>query len=253
MKSLTRFILCVSVLALFCSQCDGQVIAQWNFNGTSTTTVPGGTAAPTPSTGTGTANLFGGTTATFASGNASGGSSDPVTDATDFAWNTTAYPAQSTGDKTRGVQFNVSTVGFSNIQVSYDLRHSNTSSRFEQFQYTLDGTTFNDLNTFDGNVGDTWFNNRIIDLSSIPGANENASFGFRIVSTFEPGGTGYLASGSASTYGPTGTWRFDMVTVQVVPVPEPTTILGFSIISAFSVSAFRKYRIKNQESLRNSS
>ncbi len=137
------------------------------------------------------------------------------------------------------MQFNVSTLGFEDILVSYDLRHSNTSSRYEQFQYSLDGTNFVDFALFDGNAGDTWFNNRTIDLSSIAGADNNASFAFRVVAAFAPNTSAYAAS--SSTYAGTGTWRFDMVTASgaaVAAVPEPETYallvagLGFVGFSA---------------------
>jgi len=80
------------------------VITQWNFEAQNTT----------PSTGTGSASLLN-TTATFATG--AGGSGT-------FGWNTTTYAAQSTGSGTRGVQFNVSTLLYSNITVSFDHRAS---------------------------------------------------------------------------------------------------------------------------------
>jgi hypothetical protein len=112
----------------------------------------------------------------------------------------------------------VSTVGFSGVIISYDLRHSNTSSAHEQFQYSLDGTNFIDFALFEGNAGDTWFNNRLVDLSSVSGADNNADFAFRIVAAFKD--DGYVASNPASGYGTSGTWRFDMVTVQAAPVPE---------------------------------
>ncbi len=194
-------------------------VTQWNFN---SITADGttSTGVNTPSIGVGVASLIGGTTASFASGDASGGSSDPSV-GDDSGWNTTTYGGASSGDKTRGVQFNVSTLGFKDIVISYDLRHSNTSSRFEQVQYSLNGATFNDIALFDGNAGDTWFNGRSIDLSSIAGANNNANFAFRIVSTFAPGTSAYVAPASDKTFGGSGTWRFDMVTVSAMPVPEP--------------------------------
>jgi len=195
-------------------------ITQWNFNSispdTSTTT-----GSLTPSTGTGTATTLG-VTATFGSGASNGGSSDPVT-VDNSGWQTTGYANQGTGNKTRGVEFKVSTVGMQDIVISYDLRHSNTSSRYEQVQYTLDGTNFIDIANFSGNAGDTWFNNRTVDLSTIAGANNNANFGFRVVASFTPGGSSYAAS--STSYASTGTWRFDMATVSgtVSAVPEPQT------------------------------
>lgn len=193
-------------------------ITQWNFNST-TADAATSTGVTAPSIGAGTASLIN-TTATFASGDASGGSSDPAS-GDDSGWNTTGYATQGTGNKTEGVQFKFSTFGFSNVQFSYDLRHSNTSSRYEMVQYSLDGTTFNDFATFDGNLGDTWFNGRTVNFSSVLGANNNADFAVRVVSTFAPSTNTYAASSPSGTYNTSGTWRFDMVTVSAAPVPEP--------------------------------
>lgn len=215
--------------AIVAATAGADVVTQWNFNGSSTSTVPGGVSSPTASTGSGSASLVGGTVGSFASGTANGGSSDPVnTSPPNYAWGTTTYAAPGTGSGTRGVQFNVSTLGFDSVTVSWDQRHSNTSSRFLQFQYSLDGINFTSAGLgsqndgiFQGTSGDTWFNGRSIDLSSIAGASNNASFAFRIVAIFDPAGSGYVASNGTSTYAATGTWRFDMVTLNGNLVPAP--------------------------------
>lgn len=204
------------------------VITQWNFNGSSNTTVPGGANSPTASTGSGTASLVGGVTAAaqFGSGAANGGSSDPAGGAPpNYGWQTTSYAAQGFNDDQAGVQFNVSTVGFaSDIVVTWDQRHSNTSSRWVQFQYSLDGVNFTSAGLsggglFEGTAGDTWFNGRTVDLSGIAGVANNANFAFRIVASFGPTG-GYEASTSTASYASSGTWRFDMVTVNgTIPAP----------------------------------
>lgn len=216
------------VLALsFAAQANAADITQWNFN-----SVPADSSTSTgsfiPSIGSGGVSTLN-VTPSFASGSANGGSSDPVT-IDDTGLGITGFAAQGTENKLRGVQFNVSTLGFEDIVVSYDLRHSNTSSRYEQFQYSLDGTSFTDLALFDGNAGDTWFNNRTVNLSAITGADNNASFAFRVVSTFAPSTSAYAASGASSSYATTGTWRFDYVTVKgnaIAPVPEPETYAMF--------------------------
>jgi hypothetical protein len=219
------------------------VAVQWNFN-----SIPAdaNTATGTilPSTGIGAASLLGGTTATFNSGDASGGSSDPAT-GDDSGWNLTTFAAQGTGDKTSGAQFAVSTLGLSNIVINYDLRHSNTSARDEVFQYSLDGISFIDFATFQATAGDTWFNGRSVDLSSVAGVANNANFAFRVVAGFAPSTTTYLASKSTSTYGTSGTWRFDMVTVSAMPVPEAETyammLAGLGLVG-FMVSRRRKFQ-----------
>ncbi|WP_312750907.1 T9SS type A sorting domain-containing protein [Epilithonimonas hominis] len=175
---------------------------QWNFNSQNTT----------PNVGSGTVALVGGTTQTYAAGS---GSSDPITGSANQAYNTTTYAAQSTGDKTRGVQFNVSTVLHRDIIFSYDVRLSNTANKTYVVQYSTDTSAstpvWTDFYTFTGgNGGDQWYNNNTVDLSSITALNNNANVGIRIVSALA-GGV-YTAATSGSNYATTGTVRYDMVT-----------------------------------------
>jgi hypothetical protein len=214
------------MLVAFSCNASADIVTQWNFN---STTPDGNTATGviTPNLGAGTASLISGTTATFASGDANGGSSDPVT-GDDSGWNVSTFAAQ--GEAARGVEFRVSTVGFQDIVVNWDQRFSNTSSRGTQFQYTLDGTNFVNFGALlNATTGDTWINNRSIDLSSITGVNDNANFGVRIMQ-LATDGTNYQATNTTAAYATTGTWRFDMVTINgVTAVPEPTSLamLGF--------------------------
>ena len=60
------------------------VIAQWDFNGTNA-----------PSAGSGTLELAGGVTATYATGC----TNDPVNSAANKGWNTSSYPSQGSGNK----------------------------------------------------------------------------------------------------------------------------------------------------------
>lgn len=210
--------LALAASAFLTAPAQADIISLWDFN---SVTADGNTSTGSllPAIGTGSTAPVGGVTGGFAAG---AGSSDPTV-GDDSGWSTATYASQGTGDKTRGVQFNVSTVGLKDVVIGYDLRHSNTSSRYELVQYSLDGGTFIDLVSFDGNAGDTWFNGRSVDLSGIAGVNDNASFAFRVVATFAPGTGAYAASNTGSSYATNGTWRFDMVTVSAAPVPEPET------------------------------
>ena len=213
------------------------LITQWTFEGD----------VITPSTGTGTASLLGGTTATFATGNGTG-----------RAWNTTTYAAQGTGSGTRGVQFLADTLLYSNIIVSFDHRASGTNSRWSQVDYTLDGGTNWTTGFWNNNGGlsphDTYYNFSV-DFSSVTGANNNANFGFRIVSIFSPtafdqssalaeyaANTAYMRANAGAVYSPntsavtgdygtSGTWRFDNVTVSGVPEPSSAALLGFGTLA----------------------
>lgn len=240
MKSF-RYLSSALVIAFAATGFGQVVITQWDFNGPSTGAVPGGTSNPLPAIGTGTASLLG-TTATFASGAASGGSSDPAGGAPpNYAWNTTTYAAQSTLNGERGVQFDVATTGFTDIKVTFDTRHSNTASKWLRFDYTTDGSTWvlgsaATNSVFEATAGDSWFNGRSVDLSGVTAVNNNANFAFRVVAIFGPE-TGpfddsatyvqYWASNSSSSYAATGTLRYDMVTVE--GVPEPGTMAALAI------------------------
>jgi len=216
-KFYTTFFVLVIVL-----NTNAQTIAGWNFN-SNPSDGSTSTGVTTPSFGTGTFSLIGGVTSTYAGGNGGSNTND------NSALNTSAYPAASVASGTAGVQFSVSTVGFSNIIIGYNQRQSNSSSRFSRFQYTTDGTNWvtpdltaanttaatgtvdfvNDV--FVQTVGDAWAT-RTVNLSAISAVNNNANFAFRIVSVFDPAGTSYVATNT--TYATTGTFRFDDVEIS---------------------------------------
>lgn len=212
-----------AVLTASTTLASAQIITQWDFNGTSATTVPGGTSSPLPSIGAGTASLIGG--ATSPSFNTGVGSSDPnLTAPPNYAWQTTTYPAQGTGSNTRGVQFAVSTVGYLNIVITFDTRHSNTSSAWVALDWSPDGgTNWFNAGNFQATAGDTWFNGRTSGV--LPAAaNNNPNFVFRMTSIFAPGTSTYVPSNPASSYATTGTLRWDMVTVSGEVIPTPGTV-----------------------------
>ncbi|MBU6175564.1 MAG: hypothetical protein KGQ60_17280 [Planctomycetes bacterium] len=225
-------ILGIAVLILVPGTLQADIITQWTFEG----------AVITPSTGAGTASLFGGTTATFATGNSGG-----------QGWNTTTYADQSTGSGTRGVQFLASTAGFSDIKLAFDHRASGTASRWAQIDYTLNGGTSWTTGFWNNNGGlsphDNFYSFNV-DFSSVTGANNNAGFGIRVVSIFSPlafdqsstladfaANTAYMRANAGAVYSPntstatgdygtSGTWRFDNVTITGVPEPSSAVLLG---------------------------
>jgi len=113
----------------------------------------------------------------------------------------------------RHITFNVSTLGFSNIVVSFATQGTSTGFNINQFQYSLDGITF--VNFGPPYTPATAFGSvpLVFTLTSIAGLNDNANAAFRIV-----------FNGASSA---TGTNRIDNFVVEGSPsgVPEPATAL----------------------------
>jgi endonuclease/exonuclease/phosphatase family metal-dependent hydrolase len=201
------------------------IITQWDFN-----SVPpdGSTSTGTliPSIGAGTASTVGGITQTFFSGS---GSTDPAT-SDNSGLGTQDYPAQGTANKTAGAQFAVSTIGMENISIAWDVRASNTGSKYARLQYTTNGSTYTDFPT--AVINPTSYDRRTNDLAAFPGVSDNPDFGFRIVSEFESTATGSgpaAYAGAGTTYGTAGTLRYDMVTVYGSAMADPPQILSLDI------------------------
>jgi len=235
----------LSLLTLAYARAD--VVTQWDFEGDDLT----------PAVGAGTAQNVGGTSSAFATGNGGG-----------RGWNTSAYPAQSTASGTAGVAFFVDTTGWRNIGISFDHRASGTASRWAQLDYSIDGGS-NWVTGFWNNGGGLSphdnFYSFDVDLSSVSAVNNNAGFGFRIVSIFSPeafnqnttlsygANEAYMranaqakfteAGEGTGNYGGAGTWRFDNMTVSATAVPEPGSMAVLAI-AGFGGVVLRRYRRK---------
>ncbi len=199
------------------------VFCGWTFNG------PKGTSET--ATGTGFATTIGGVSSTFSAGATADDSA--TIPAENKGWNLAAFAAQGTGSGERGCNYAASTAGYESIVVSWYERHSGSSSRFTQMQYTVDGTTFTSAGLsedgiFEATLGaDVWQTQRRCDLSKIAGIAGNSKFAVRMVSVFAPGTSAYTATGATSNYSGAGTLRFDLVRVEGVAVPAPAVaILG---------------------------
>jgi hypothetical protein len=214
------------------------IIAQWNFNSVLSDGDPG-TGTNAPSFGTGTAMMIGGVTPPSTGEFSTGSTNDPASSTDDSGWQTSHYPAQETGDKTAGVQFNVSTVGYSNIVVRWDQRVTSTASKYFSFQYTTNGNMFYDISTpltlRAAPSTASYYEAQTNDLSNLNGVNNNPSFAFRIVSQFEQsaigsGNNGYVTV-SNSTYSPSANVRFDYVNILGTLIPGGNTPPYISAIS----------------------
>jgi hypothetical protein len=215
------------------------IITQWNFN-----SVPadGNTATGSfvPSIGIGTRALFGGLTEQpFAAGSPT----DPASAGNDnTAWRVQTNAPQGTESGQRGVEFAVSTAGFSAITITWDQRYSSTSSKYMQLFYSTTGEApFTALpvyfSTLPGATGDNWVSAQTADLSAIPGVANNPSFKFRIAGVFAPSTSAYEAASAlpSDVYGVGGnTQRYDMVTVS----GTPTSSIGPAVAAPSATPAY---------------
>lgn len=113
----------------------------------------------------------------------------------------------------RNITFSVSTVGFSNIIVSFATQGTSTGFNSNQFQFSLDGVTFVDFGLPFVPASAFGAVPVIFNLASIPGLNNNPDAAFRIV-----------FNGATSS---TGNNRIDNIVVEgtSATIPEPTTML----------------------------
>ena len=121
-----------------------------------------------------------------------------------------------TANNGRHITFNVSTLGFTNIVVSFATQGTSTGFNSNQFQYSLDGVTFVDFGVPFTPASAFGAVPLVFSLASIVGLNDNATAAFRI-----------LFNGATSA---TGTNRIDNIVVEgtaaaATNVPEPTTAI----------------------------
>jgi hypothetical protein len=192
------------------------VITRWNFNNSELS----------PSTGSGVVETVGGVAAGFVNG--VGGSSDraPI--------NKAVSVKGATGQFT-GLQFAVSTVGKKEVKVFWDIAASGSASKYTRFQYTLDVTASSPAwidyaptskdspgvtpagGLYVLDVVDSTLLQRSADLSSVSGIENNAKFGFRVITANAPGTSAIArADGTSAAYSTAGTVKYDMVTVTGV-------------------------------------
>jgi hypothetical protein len=144
---------------------------------------------------------------------------------------TTDYPAQGQNPGEAGIAVSVPTTGYRNIVVKFDVRWSNTASKFLAVEYTTDGATWNRVRTLEARRGDRWHGDTEanggygalveLDLSSDANANNNAQFAFRVVTIFDPNTGQYTAAQSGSNYATRGTLRYDLIEILGEPAgPE---------------------------------
>jgi hypothetical protein len=139
----------------------------------------------------------------------------------------------SNANNGRTLNLNVSTIGFSNIVISFATLRTSTGFNSNQFQYSLDGVAF--INFGAPYTPPLTFGLVTFDLSSISGVNDNPNAAFRIV---------FNGATSAA-----GNNRIDNLVVEgqniATPVPEPASVLLLSLgLSATLATRFKALRRK---------
>lgn len=196
------------LFALMSNTRAADIITQWTFNSNPPDT-SSSSGTNQPATGAGSVSRIGGISQTFA-----GGATLDASSTDNSAINTASYPAQGTSNKTAGLEFRVSTVGYESIVVAWEHRGSGTASRYTRIQYSADGVNFVDGKT---NIVTDQFSSQLFDLSTIGAVDNNPNFAFRIVTEWESTATGggtASYTGVTSAYGTSGTIRYDLVTIS---------------------------------------
>lgn len=194
----------------------------------------GANASPSPSTGIGTASALNLTSPDVQSlaGSSSGGAN---------SWQVTGGWSTNNAIGTQGAQFAASTVGFYQIQVSFDVYATTNGEADLQVQYTTDGAYWQNAaitsagtsgllasNTITTNslvVGSyviltnngtaAWDNQVTVNLTGIPAVDNDPTFAIRIVNAST--GTNCLdTTGAIYNSANGGDWTFDNVVISGV-------------------------------------
>ena len=120
-------------------------------------------------------------------------------------------------------QFSISTLGFENIKIAFDTLGSGTGPRDFKVAYSTNGTTFTDLPSGTYTVS-TSFANKVFDFSSITATDNAATVFFRLIDTSTTNINGL--AGGVSTAGSNRIDNFIVTGDALVPVPEPSTVIG---------------------------
>jgi hypothetical protein len=149
---------------------------------------------------------------------------DLGTDGRNWGLQTTDYPAQGQDSGLAGIVVSVPTTGYQNIVVKFDVRWSNTASKFLALEYTTDGgANWTRARVLEARRGDRWHGDTEanggygalveLDLSGDSAVNDNAQFAFRVVTVFDPNTGQYTAAQPGSNYSTRGTLRYDLIEV----------------------------------------
>jgi hypothetical protein len=251
-------------------------ITAWTFDNLSIAA----NSSPAPSTGSGTAMAIGLTTSLTPTpsvsnpdvqslaGSSSGGANAWRVRAKGTSPNTGNGWTSQAAIGTQGAEFDASTAGFNNIQISFDINETAQGEANLQLEYTINGSAWlnatitsagtlgtiennsSSASTVDGSYvklsgsGTGWNNQITSDLSGITGVNNDASFGIRIVNAST--GADCVNSTGGALNNTSGNWSMDNVVISgISAVPEPST----SALAGLGLAGWLGFRrLKNRQS-----
>ncbi|MFI4914503.1 MAG: VPLPA-CTERM sorting domain-containing protein [Steroidobacterales bacterium] len=165
-----------------------------------------------------------------------------TTGTTNNGWNNSA-PEYS-----QGAEFDTSTAGYSGLSLSFNWAATTQGVGNLQVQYTTNGSTWTNVGsvwsaTVDNNTTGTagsGFQTDTVNLSGISGVNNDANFGVRLVSAYNPtlaGGTEYASATSVVSGSPvqynnnSGNWRIADVQIDGTLTPVPLPAAAWMLLS----------------------
>jgi len=232
----------VAMVLLAANSANADTITAWTFDNLPVAN----NNTPAPSTGVGNASSLGMTNSyTYTTTPVTTGSvttddiyADPTV-ANDIT-NTWRIRGASTGNGwnlaapqyTQGAQFTANTAGYNNIDLNFGWISTAQGIRDMQVQYTTNGSIWNNVGGLLISTPSSMVSEDInFGALGITSVNNDANFGVRLVSAYDPtlgtyASSTLLKSGSVAAYNNnSGNWRFDNVVITGVaaPVPEADT------------------------------
>ena len=99
-----------------------------------------------------------------------------------------SFPEIVAGSRTAGFQFKMSTLGINgSLNVSFDVFGTGSSSRWQQYEYSTNGTDWNVLLNNAGMLTFRFIASPMVKLTLPASCSDNPNFAFRIVSICAPG------------------------------------------------------------------
>jgi hypothetical protein len=123
------------------------------------------------------------------------------------------FPEIGAASGTAGFQFKMSTLLINgSLNVSFDAFGTSNSSRWQQYEYSTNGTDWNVLVNNAGMLTFRLMTSPMFKLTLPASCSDNPNFALRIVSIFAPANSIYEPVYASDNYRNSGAWTIDNVT-----------------------------------------